>query len=394
MSARRVNVWGPQDFRQDRCHKKKMNKITPMAEKHADKRNSQESLTDRGASPFAGRGDPRLRDLYARSQWRGYQLECGRPAVQGLPAPRRSSARPSRAFTPRRTRSPDCRRAHWKSRRAKANSRPKAGACARTARASGPMSSSIPSALPTGELMGFAKITRDLTERREAQRALEQTRDALLQSQKMDAIGQLTGGVAHDFNNLLMAILSSHQLLRKRLGDDPRLLLLLDNATQAAQRGVALTQRMLAFARRQELKAEPVDVPTLIASMMELLRRSLGPSISIETELPCLSRSRPGRSHAARTGHPQPFAQCPGRDAQRAARWGSRHGPRPWAKATRRACRPAVTSASPCATPARAWTMQRWRARSNLSSPPRAWARERALAFPWSMASPSNWAAS
>jgi len=139
---------------------------------------------------------------------------------------------------------------------------------------------------PNGELVGFAKITRDLTERREAQRQLELTRDALVQSQKMDAIGQLTGGVAHDFNNLLMAILSSHQLLRKRLGEDTRALLLLDNATQAAQRGVALTQRMLAFPRRQELKPEQVDMPTQIRSMMELLRRSLGPSVAIETELP------------------------------------------------------------------------------------------------------------
>ena len=143
-----------------------------------------------------------------------------------------------------------------------------------------------PIRMPSGELAGFAKITRDLTERREAQRQLDQTREALMQSQKMDAIGQLTGGVAHDFNNLLMAILSSHQLLRKRLGDDPRSLLLLDNATQAAQRGVALTQRMLAFARRQELKPEPVDVPTLLRSMTDLLRRSLGSTVAIEMDLP------------------------------------------------------------------------------------------------------------
>ena len=68
-----------------------------------------------------------------------------------------------------------------------------------------------------GELIGFAKITRDITERREAQQALEQAREALFQSQKMEAIGQLTGGVAHDFNNLLMAVLGSLELLRKRL---------------------------------------------------------------------------------------------------------------------------------------------------------------------------------
>ena len=78
-----------------------------------------------------------------------------------------------------------------------------------------------------------------------------------MQSQKMEAIGRLTGGVAHDFNNLLMAITGSLELLRKRLPDDPKLLRLIDNAMQGAQRGASLTQRMLAFARRQELKPEP-----------------------------------------------------------------------------------------------------------------------------------------
>ena len=76
---------------------------------------------------------------------------------------------------------------------------------------------------PAGELVGYAKITRDLTERREAQQKLEKAREALVQSQKMDAIGQLTGGIAHDFNNLLMAVLGSLELMRKRLPDDPKL---------------------------------------------------------------------------------------------------------------------------------------------------------------------------
>ena len=74
-----------------------------------------------------------------------------------------------------------------------------------------------------GELIGFAKITRDITERQEAQEKLEKAREALLQSQKMEAIGQLTGGIAHDFNNLLMAVLGSLELMRKRLPDDPKL---------------------------------------------------------------------------------------------------------------------------------------------------------------------------
>ncbi|RUY85715.1 PAS domain-containing sensor histidine kinase, partial [Mesorhizobium sp. M7A.F.Ca.CA.001.12.2.1] len=109
-----------------------------------------------------------------------------------------------------------------------------------------------------GELLGFAKITRDITERKKAQESLDQAREALFHSQKMDAIGKLTGGVAHDFNNLLMAIPGSLELLRKRLPDDPQLLRLLDNAVLGARRGASLTQRMLAFAWRQQLDPKPV----------------------------------------------------------------------------------------------------------------------------------------
>ncbi len=138
-----------------------------------------------------------------------------------------------------------------------------------------------------GEIIGFAKITRDITERQKAQRELDATRQALFQSQKLDAIGQLTGGVAHDFNNLLMAVLGSLELLRKRLPPDPMAERLLENAVQGAQRGAALTQRMLAFARKQELKLEGVDVPALIRGMTGLLQRSLGPSIELTTRFPC-----------------------------------------------------------------------------------------------------------
>jgi PAS domain S-box-containing protein len=130
-----------------------------------------------------------------------------------------------------------------------------------------------------GRLVGFAKITRDITERRAADARLRQ-------SQKMEAVGQFTGGAAHDFNNLLMAILGSLELLRKRLPNDPRLLALLDNAVQGAKRGSSLTQRMLAFARRQELKQEAVDLGHLVNDMLELLERSLGPTINIETRFP------------------------------------------------------------------------------------------------------------
>ena len=133
-----------------------------------------------------------------------------------------------------------------------------------------------------GEVIGFAKITRDVTERVETQRALAEARESLLQSQKLDAIGQLTGGVAHDFNNLLMAILGSLDLLRKRMPDDPKARALLENAVQGAERGAVLTQRMLAFARKQELALEAVDVPTLVRGMAELLQRSVGPMIQLD----------------------------------------------------------------------------------------------------------------
>jgi PAS domain S-box-containing protein len=137
-----------------------------------------------------------------------------------------------------------------------------------------------------GVLRGFAKVTRDNTERKAAQEALDRAREALFQSQKMDAIGQLTGGVAHDFNNLLMAVLGSLELLRKRLPDDPQMQRLLDNAVMGAKRGATLTQRMLSFARRQELDAHPLDLSALVQGMAELLRSTLGADAEIQTRFP------------------------------------------------------------------------------------------------------------
>ncbi|OWV74015.1 hybrid sensor histidine kinase/response regulator [Rhizobium sp. R339] len=137
-----------------------------------------------------------------------------------------------------------------------------------------------------GQVVGFAKITRDITEKMETQKALEQAREELFQSQKMEAIGQLTGGIAHDFNNLLMAISGSLEILRKRMPQDLALTSLVDNAMQGAQRGAALTQRMLAFSRRQELHVEPIDVSGLVRGMMDMLSRSLGPLTMIETSFP------------------------------------------------------------------------------------------------------------
>ncbi len=139
---------------------------------------------------------------------------------------------------------------------------------------------------PEGELVGFAKITRDLTEKREAEMALSRAREALFQSQKLEAVGKLTGGIAHDFNNLLMAIMSSLELAQRRLPDDQRLKMFIDNAQEAAKRGATLIQRMLAFARRQELKLETADVHTLVNDLASLFERSLGPTFSLAFEVP------------------------------------------------------------------------------------------------------------
>ncbi len=136
-----------------------------------------------------------------------------------------------------------------------------------------------------GEIMGFAKVTRDLTERQKVQAELDAAREALFQAQKIEALGQLTGGVAHDFNNLLTAVLGSLELVRRQIGDE-RQLNLIDNAIKGASRGISLTQRMLSFARKQELALQPVSADVLVAEMGDLLQRSLGPLIRIETDFP------------------------------------------------------------------------------------------------------------
>ncbi len=110
--------------------------------------------------------------------------------------------------------------------------------------------------------------------------------DTLRQSQKMEAVGQLTGGIAHDFNNLLMAISSSLDLIRKRLPDDAQLSRLIENALQGAHRGAALTQRMLAFARRQDLTSVLVALPELIEGIHDLIQRTLGPTWSVQCDFP------------------------------------------------------------------------------------------------------------
>jgi PAS domain S-box-containing protein len=138
-----------------------------------------------------------------------------------------------------------------------------------------------------GQLIGFAKITRDLTERRQAQLKLDQSREQLAQSQKMEAIGHLTGGLAHDFNNMLTGISGSLELMRTRLAqgrfnDFERYI---GAAQGAASRAAALTHRLLAFARRQPLDPKAINANKLIGTMEDMVRRTVGPNIQIETVL-------------------------------------------------------------------------------------------------------------
>jgi signal transduction histidine kinase len=136
----------------------------------------------------------------------------------------------------------------------------------------------------TGELAAAnAELEQRVEERtRERQAALAQVHEM----QKLESLGQLTGGVAHDFNNLLMVIIGNLNIVRRWVSNDQRPMRLLDGALQAADRGATLTKRMLAFARRQELRPETIDVPKLVQGMEELLRRTLGTTIEIATEYP------------------------------------------------------------------------------------------------------------
>ncbi|HEV7717462.1 MAG TPA: PAS domain-containing protein [Arsenicitalea sp.] len=129
-----------------------------------------------------------------------------------------------------------------------------------------------------GQIVGGAGFFRDITERR---RVEEQLRHA----QKMETIGQLTGGVAHDFNNLLAAVQGNLELLRKRLPHDPQLQRYIDGALQGASRGASLTARLLAFARKQELKPQPTDLVQLLEGMRGLMERSIGPLITTKLQL-------------------------------------------------------------------------------------------------------------
>lgn len=135
----------------------------------------------------------------------------------------------------------------------------------------------------SGELIGYAKITRDITERYQAQQALQATQKALAESQKMEAIGKLTLGLAHDFNNLLTIVMNSLDLIAMR-APDQRTADLVETALRAADRGALLTRQLLSFGRGQRLSPERRDVNALIERSMELYRRACGTGVNFRYE--------------------------------------------------------------------------------------------------------------
>ncbi|HUP67217.1 MAG TPA: PAS domain S-box protein, partial [Sphingomicrobium sp.] len=136
----------------------------------------------------------------------------------------------------------------------------------------------------SGELLGFAKITRDMTEKREAQLRLEESREQLFRSQKMEALGQLTGGLAHDFNNLLTAILGASDLASRNLDKPEKLSRMLEGIRNSAQRGAGLTKQLLAFARAQPLDIKSMNLKSFLDEVTTLLRPSLRSNIELFTE--------------------------------------------------------------------------------------------------------------
>jgi PAS domain S-box-containing protein len=135
-----------------------------------------------------------------------------------------------------------------------------------------------------GRLIGFAKITRDITERRESALKLERMQKQLAESQKLDALGQLTGGVAHDFNNLLMVIGGSAQVLKK-YADDEKSRRAIDAIESAARRGAALTSQLLTFARRQNVNPQTIHLRERIDAVREVLNMGVGGTVQLTTEV-------------------------------------------------------------------------------------------------------------
>ena len=154
-----------------------------------------------------------------------------------------------------------------------------------------------------GRFLGYRGTATDLTKQHEAE-------ERLRQSQKMDAIGQLTGGVAHDFNNVLTVITGTIEILQDGLADKPQLAAIAQLIDDAATRGASITSQLLTFARRQPLEPREIEINGLVMETAKLLKPMLGEHVEIETVLARRRLGRAGRSLAAFGGHRQSRGQC------------------------------------------------------------------------------------
>ncbi|MEJ1976259.1 MAG: histidine kinase dimerization/phospho-acceptor domain-containing protein [Acetobacteraceae bacterium] len=206
-----------------------------------------------------------------------------------------------------------------------------------------PISAPLPDEEPDVRRVLLTQI--DLTESRRVETVLRQ-------AMRLEAIGQLTGGVAHDFNNLLTAILGSLELLSRKLTDE-RQKRWVQTATSAAQRGATLTQQLLSYARKQFLAPKATDIPATIDAMGELVRGSLGGLIAVSTDFAAGTLECAGRCGATGTGAAEPGGERARRDAAGAAGWRSAPGTsRPGTATCRRSWSPATTCCYRSPTPA------------------------------------------
>jgi hypothetical protein len=225
-----------------------------------------------------------------------------------------------------------------------------------------------------GEALGAFQFVTDVTERLREQNRLKEAEEALRQSQKMEAMGQLTGGVAHDFNNLLTPIIGSLDMLVRRGVGSERERRLIDGALQSAERAKTLVQRLLAFARRQPLQPVSVEIPRLVEGMVGLIGSTLGPTIDLRVDL--AAELPPAKADPNQLEMALLNLAVNARDAMPA---GGELRIRAQRERLRQAhasgIMPGHMSCSASPTPGRVWTSRRASARSSRSFRPRAWAR-------------------
>ena len=136
-----------------------------------------------------------------------------------------------------------------------------------------------------GQLVGFAKITRDITERRDSQLALQRAQEQLAHAQKMEALGQLTGGIAHDFNNLLTILVGQARMLKAKV-NEPSSIKAIEAIEATVQRGASLTRQLLGFSRRQQLAPQSISLADRLPGLNTLLSASLPSNVSFSTSIP------------------------------------------------------------------------------------------------------------